>query len=183
LGRIVSVNIYFSFQGEYMKINEVMVIGVISMSYFGCDDKDEDLEPVESEDCASGLMWVGDEESPNMNPGESCIACHTAEDEGPIYSAAGTVYEELDEADDCFGVEGVEVEITDAGGSVFSMISNEAGNFFLSSQQSIEVPYTAKVIYNGMERTMASSQTNTDCASCHTSSGSDGAPGRVQIPQ
>jgi len=74
------------------------------------------LDPrlVAKADGPSGLKWIGgDRESALMRPGMSCIGCH-AEGEGPRFQIAGTVYTNLDEKDEYFGVEGLTVQVTDA---------------------------------------------------------------------
>ncbi|MCA9572592.1 MAG: hypothetical protein KC656_32350, partial [Myxococcales bacterium] len=89
-----------------------------------------------------------------------------------------------DEEDDCNGTSGVEVEVTDADGSSWTMTTNQAGNFYLASNQASPVyPITAVIRYNGLERAMVSGQSSGDCASCHTVAGSGGAPGRIVLPE
>jgi hypothetical protein len=64
-----------------------------------------------------------------MHPGTDCIGCHGAEDEGPQFSVAGTVMGDLADPDDCHGIEGVVVQVTDAEGLVHEMVTNAPGNF------------------------------------------------------
>lgn len=131
---------------------------------------------------ASGLKWIGgNEESPLMYPGRDCITCH-AKGEGPRYVSAGTVYAGIDERNDDFGVEGVTVQLTDAKGTVSTMVTNAAGNFMSAKRGTIARPYTAKVIYKGAENAMASPQSNGNCMLCHSAAGSGGAPGRIVAP-
>jgi len=165
-----------------------LVLGTcLSLLTAGCSDDDGPGEgqPVPVEQCASGLIWAnGDEESPLMHPGGDCIGCHTAEDEGPTFAIAGTVYEGLAAAIDCFGVSGVTVELTDDAGQVVRMTTNEAGNFFLKSRDvTLQMPYTAKVIVNGVESVMATPQSDANCATCHSAEGANGAPGRIIVGQ
>ena len=121
-------------------------------------------------------------ESPEMHPGISCITCHSR-GEGPQYVIAGTVYQDFGEADDCYGFEGADVQITDANGKVFKLTTNKAGNFFLSARgNSVAMPFKARVVYGGNTREMMSPQGTGDCLSCHTATGSNGAPGRIVVP-
>ena len=130
----------------------------------------------------SGLKWIGgNEESPLMYPGRDCISCH-AKGEGPQYISAGTVYTEIDEKNDDFGVEGVTVQLTDNKGKIVKMVTNAAGNFMLSKRTVLAMPYTAKIIYKGAENEMASPQSNGNCMICHSAAGSGGAPGRIVTP-
>ncbi len=138
-------------------------------------------ETVSTDVCASGQRWTGgDEESELMHPGRDCIECHTREGEGPKYTVAGTVYAQANQADDCFGVTGVSVEVTDANKQVIQLTSNEAGNFFTTQQ--IAFPYTVKVLSGGKENKMVAAQGTGACGSCHTQQGANAAPGRVLAP-
>jgi cytochrome c553 len=138
---------------------------------------------VSTSTCLSGVKWTaGDQESPEMHPGRSCIDCH-AKGEGPKFIVAGTVYQQLTEPDDCYGVEGVVVQLTDSKGMLFKMTSNKAGNFYLRARgTTIAFPFTAKVIFKGKENEMGTPQSTGNCASCHTATGANDAPGRVIIP-
>ena len=142
------------------------------------------VQDVPASECASGKKWTGgDAESPLMRPGHDCDGCHRREGEGPRFAAAGTVYAEPDEPNDCLGVEGVDVEITDASGMVWLLETNEAGNFWLSASAGpIEAPYTVRVLDGDLERVKATEQTVTQCPTCHTQTGDNGAPGRVLAP-
>jgi hypothetical protein len=133
-------------------------------------------------ECVSGDYWTGgNEESPMMNPGEACIACHTEEREGPQFAIAGTVFTNFDEPDDCNGVDGATVRITDANGDTYEARSNRAGNFFLDARNNpIATPYFAEVVFgDGTVATMGGARESGDCNSCHTQYGSGGAPGRI----
>ncbi|MDP2315350.1 MAG: carboxypeptidase-like regulatory domain-containing protein [Pseudomonadota bacterium] len=130
--------------------------------------------------CSSGSYWTGgDEESPLMNPGQSCIACHDR-GEGPTFTVAGTVMGDYGDVDDCDGVEGVTVRLTDADGAVHEATSNAAGNFYLND--AIAMPYTVELESDAGVSTMSTAPTTGDCASCHTADGAEGAPGRVVAP-
>ncbi|MBT9559342.1 MAG: hypothetical protein IV100_25130 [Myxococcales bacterium] len=149
-------------------------------SFFIIACQDPTTESVDTTVCASGTRWVGgDEESANMNPGEACIACHSR-GEGPSFTLAGTVYDESRQADDCYGSVGATVEITDAKGKVVKLGLVDSGSFY--SHESLTMPYTAKVIRDGVESKMLTPQSNGDCNACHTVSGVSGAPGRILAP-
>lgn len=126
---------------------------------------------------------MGDEESPLMHPGGTCITCHAQNGEGPTFVIAGTVMAGSDDDTDCNGVDGVTVEITDANGAVTSLTTNSAGNFYLEAKDgTIAMPYTAKVKKGGKERAMTAMQSDGECGSCHTAEGANGAPGRILAP-
>ncbi len=132
--------------------------------------------------CVSDSYWTGgNSESPRMHPGMDCIACHTSEGEGPRFTVAGTVFTEYDEPDDCNGVEDVVVEVTDATGAVWTESTNSAGNFYFRDNELV-FPITAKIIDGDVERKMLGAVGTGACASCHSRSGNNGAPGRVIAP-
>ena len=132
--------------------------------------------------CASGLRWTGgNSESPLMHPGGDCIGCHSS-GEGPRFLVAGTVSASLDEPADCFGVEGAVVTITDANGTSIDATSNAAGNFYISARQNLAMPIHASVQLGGHVNAMGAAQSTGACASCHTATGTGGAPGRILAP-
>jgi hypothetical protein len=135
--------------------------------------------------CLSGTEWVGgNEESPTMHPGRDCLGCHQDFGEAQEVVLGGTVFdaEGTNEPDDCFGLPGVTLELTDADGTVHEATSNAAGNFVLYAPTQIATPYTVKLTYEGRERVMAAPQTSLSCNSCHTEDGLNGAPGRILAP-
>jgi hypothetical protein len=132
--------------------------------------------------CASGMRWTGvDHESPLMHPGGDCIGCHSS-GEGPRFAIAGTVSESLSDPVDCYGVQGAVVTITDAASQTFTLTTNEAGNFYLSARTAVTMPIHASIAFEGRTRAMVASQVVGACASCHTSAGANGAPGRILAP-
>ena len=134
-------------------------------------------------DGPAGLKWIGGErESPLMHPGMNCIACH-AKGEGPKLGVAGTVFKNIDEKDDFFGVEGVTVHIVDSKGKSVDLVTNKAGNFMVSARKvDLVPPFSVKVLKGKAEREMMSPAPSGNCASCHTAAGAGGAPGRVMAP-
>lgn len=146
--------------------------------------REEEEGAVSDDTCVEGLRWAGGEEGEStMFPGRDCIACHAREDEGPRFVAAGTVHPDWREPDDCFGVAGVLVELTDAQGATYTAKTNGAGNFrFETEEVALTMPYTARLLYEGRERVMMTPQSSGQCASCHTVSGANDAPGRIVAP-
>ena len=132
--------------------------------------------------CTSGVLWKnGNQESPLMNPGLACNACHQIMG-GPNLRIAGTVYTALNEQDLCYGKPALTVRVTDKDGKVFNMDVNNAGNFYLMAGKP-KPPFKAVVLDNqGKTRAMAGSVTSGDCNSCHTQTGKNGAPGRITAP-
>ena len=146
------------------------------------DDGDGDsalasFAEVPEEECTLGKRWVGGEEdSALMIPGGDCIGCHVERGEGPIYTAAGTVFAFRGEPTNCIGVEGAIVYITDAEGHSIEMTTNAAGNF--GTMEPIAAPYTTGLRYQGEEWPMISEANDPNCATCHIADGGR----RVAVP-
>ena len=159
---------------------QVLASALLVGALAGCTDE----LTVSSAACASGLRWNGgNEEHPEMNPGENCIQCHNKQD-GPAFAIAGTVFADYAEANDCYGTSGVTIEITGADNVVHTMKSNSAGNFYWNKNGGkIALPYKAAVIKNGKRSEMDTPQEDGSCNSCHTKDGIAGAPGRIVAPQ
>jgi hypothetical protein len=133
--------------------------------------------------CTSNRTWTGgDRGSGSMHPGGACITCHTTRRGAPQFTIAGTVYPSGHEPTDCNGAPGtgVVVEITDSNANVMNLTPNAVGNFY--STAAFAFPVTAKVKYQGKERAMVTPQASGDCNSCHTATGTNGAPGRITLP-
>lgn len=149
----------------------------------GCEEEDEVGPPIATSLCASGLKWAsGNAESPLMHPGGDCIGCHS-QGEGPSLVIAGTVYGAPNEPQDCYGVEGVSVLVTGANGQEVELVTNAAGNFYLTQRDSsLTMPIRARVESAGGVNAMAAAQESGSCNSCHTEGGANGAPGRILVP-
>jgi len=139
--------------------------------------------------CSSGVKWTGgNRESPDMNPGLACRACHLQREPQKAYFFMGTVYPTLHEQDLCNSKSiptGTKVEILDANGVVARTLTVRAsGNFFSATVAAgIALPYTARVVTpSGSTITMTTKQTNGDCNACHTEQGTMGAAGRILLP-
>ena len=118
-----------------------------------------------------------------MDPGRACLTCHQQQG-GPRFAVGGTVYPTAHEPDQCVGLAGITVVITDKNGTVTSLTTNSSGNFYSSSRSgTITPPFSAKVTNaQGATRAMSGTITAGDCNSCHTETGANGAPGRIMAP-
>ncbi len=107
-------------------------------------------------------------DGPLMRPGEDCLACHSetapAGQRARTWSLAGTVYPSA-EADASAGVEGAQVEVTDAAGRSFSLRTNQAGNFY--SAESVAFPLRLCVSHGGASRCMEAPAASGACNACH----------------
>lgn len=137
-------------------------------------------ESVSRDVCVSGLRWTGGRSSdPEMLPGSDCVSCHLRDD-GPPLVAAGTVYAVADNAsqieNDCFGLEGVEVELEGADGTLLTTTTNRAGNFYFDGYPvDLPKPYVARLRYTRPDGRVISPQMVVTapyyggCARCHDS--------------
>jgi hypothetical protein len=142
---------------------------------------------VPSSVCESGAIWTySDKDSPQMNPGRSCVKCHAETNDpthAPLYTVGGTVMQAEHEDDDCRGVAGMTIILTDATGKEWTMTGNSAGNFWLEPDELVAMPYTARIVdRSGRERAQQTPVSDGDCASCHTRDGANGAAGRLLPP-
>jgi hypothetical protein len=163
-----------------------------------CAEKQANI--VVDESCTEGLRWQGPHSSggdntdsdddhvgaSEMHPGTRCAECHDDDGEGSStdFVVGGTVHRSLKEPDDCFGVGGVTVVITDANKKEYTLKADQAGNFYLLRDDApgFKTPYKAKVIYQGRVATMKEEVSDRDCAKCHSKEGDDDAPGRILVP-
>jgi hypothetical protein len=177
-----------------MNVSRLLSTSILFGVLVACGDKADDTSESSTDsgsgevdggatgECVSGSWWTGgNEESPRMHPGMDCIACHEEMHEGPRFTVAGTVFTNVDEPDDCNGVEDIVVEITDADGAVWTDTTNSAGNFSMR-EDGMVFPVRARVIDGDVVREMSAEIETGACASCHTQDGADGAPGRVMAP-
>ena len=123
----------------------------------------------ENEDCDVGTCGGAGSQ---MLPGANCLNCHTAgsgageEGEVPSFSLAGTVFADASGTE---GLEGATVHVTDAEGTLVTMMSNAAGNFYTTDP--IVLPVTATVEIDGGVAEMTSYADAGGCNSCHTCEG------------
>lgn len=127
---------------------------------------------------------VDEGESPLMEPGGDCMQCHS-EHGGPHFTFAGTVMNAAHDDTNCRGVSDVIVRIKGADGKTFELTTNANGNFYSEVKlSSIAFPYTAEVSRGSKTTAMLTSRTQseTNCANCHTAAGANAAPGRIIAP-
>jgi hypothetical protein len=135
-------------------------------------------ESVSRDVCLSGTRWVGSSyPDQEMSPGTDCLGCHI-ENDGPPLVAAGTVYATADNTtqieNDCFGLEGVTVELEGADGRLFTTTTNRAGNFYFDGYPiDLVKPYVARLSYElpdgrvSRPQMIATEPYYGGCARCH----------------
>jgi hypothetical protein len=99
--------------------------------------------------------------------GQPCIVCH--EDHGPansVFSVAGTIFAG---PNNFVGVDGAEVDLTDADGTKHTVTTNCVGNFFVKpSDWNPKFPILVGVSKGGASRQMSSViGRDGSCAFCH----------------
>ena len=141
-----------------------VVAGVIVVGATGslsCD-------PVHSDEVADlGPEIDGVREGPTHRPGQPCLVCHGGSGPGsPQWAVAGTVYQ--DENSDTPLVGGT-VTVTDATGSAQSLGTNEAGNFYIGTDQWNPVYPLHVTLSAGSTAISMTSRINGNgsCADCH----------------
>lgn len=135
--------------------------------------------------CTSGTHYVArGGGSATMHPGMGCMDCHGS-GKAPAFAIAGTVYPTGHEPTDCNGSSGngvLKVILTDSAKKTVTLSVNSVGNFYYAAQNGLTPPYQVKVQSGNQERVMATTAPNGNCNSCHTESGTNGAPGRIAAP-
>lgn len=149
--------------------------------------------------CQTDRLWdAGNRESPDMNPGVACLACHfePGRDSDKRYQFAGTIFPSLREKDLCIDPApaggtlelrdgfGNVVVLTVSGGSDRPGISSRSGNFHSAVDAGLKGPYTARLTLGGNVAEMTTPQVSGDCNGCHRPEGSadGGAYGRIVWP-
>jgi len=137
--------------------------------------------------CTSMSYWHGgDEGSEDMSPGQACVSCHEKPnyegETGPRLLFGGTVYPTLHEPDDCNGVGGAVVVVTDANGRTVQATARASGNFFVEEGVPLVLPIRAEVRHGDKVLAMQDPVDSVDCNSCHTALGAEDAPGRIILP-
>lgn len=117
------------------------------------------------------------EEGPSMRPGSDCLDCHGnpgAEEDGPPWTLAGTVYASPQGTGD--GVRGAAIHVVDATGRAVTLHSNAVGNFYLAD--GLAFPLQVSVERNGASHPMAAPVSYGGCNRCHR----PGADGSIAAP-
>jgi hypothetical protein len=136
------------------------------------------MQSVETETCETGMRWVGsDTPSAEMRPGSGCVGCHEETGARPLL-IGGTVYPTWGGVqaplplDGCYGLEGIEVVVTDFEGRERSTVTNRAGNFYFEGEESeLPMPYAATLRWSQSDVQVATRMftmpTYGGCARCH----------------
>ena len=137
---------------------------------------------------ALGALGCIPADGPTMRPGDDCLRCHGMDPGGPEtgpvrpatpWSLAGTIYAAPD-ADPNAGIEGAEVQLTDANGFSFTLETNLVGNFY--SAESVAFPLTVCVSRGGATQCMQTPAPNGSCNYCHAIPPNGNAGGRITAP-
>jgi hypothetical protein len=157
-------------------------LGGFAIVAFACND--ELTEEVPKEVCYSQMRWVGEKRgSPEMFPGRDCVGCHIDND-GPPLAIGGTLYAYVLAApdvlgaqtgEDCYGIEGTVVTVTDANGQEFNLTTNRAGNFYVEGNpEDFAKPFKVSInawTFNDdgtpVDSSMGTSPMYGGCARCH----------------
>src|SRR4051812_29572474 len=160
-------------------LSRTLAAGAIVVGALGCSKPDLGIPP---QVCSTQAVSAG--ESELMEPGGSCIQCHSSY-EGPSFVVAGTVMNAPHDDTNCAGVADVTVAITGADGIRAELATNASGNFKIEHWPGTNLfPYTAEVMRRGVSSKMLTPRQpgQNDCNSCHTAVGLNAAPGRIVAP-
>jgi hypothetical protein len=141
-----------------------------------CIDESHDLEVQ-----ALGGEAPNVQPGPTHRPGQPCLVCHGGLGPGsPQFVVAGTVYAVEGETK---AAEGAHVLIEDVNGSFYNAITNQVGNFYITTDQwSPAYPLQATVSQNGETQQMLTHiGRDGSCAGCHVNPPSATSPGPVYV--
>ena len=115
--------------------------------------------------------------SPQMDPGQDCMVCHTGSI-APAWTVAGTLYRGASSQPDA-GLEGGEVLITDAAHRTLTLSTNGAGNFYTA--ETLQFPLKVQAQFGNRRLAMVGAVASGSCNSCHAQPSLNDAPGRLFV--
>jgi hypothetical protein len=128
---------------------------------------------------ALGGETPGVPRGPLHRPGQPCIVCHDgALGDPPAFSIAGTIFQD---GNDTTPLDGATVSITSVDGSLMSLTTNAAGNFYASAgDYTPKYPLHVSLTSGGSTIKMTSHiGGNGSCAFCHSDPSGPSSPGHV----
>jgi hypothetical protein len=164
---------------DIVRLSGTLAAAAVIAGALGCSEPTLGVPP---QVCSTNAVNAG--ESELMEPGGTCISCHSSYD-GPSFTIAGTVMNALHDDTNCAGVPDVTVAITGADGMRVELASNPNGNFRLDRWPGTMLfPYTAEISRGGVTSKMLSPRQpgENDCNACHAAAGRNAAPGRIVAP-
>jgi hypothetical protein len=138
-------------------------------------------DPVQNDAIAALGGETGGHPGPQHRPGQPCLLCHDGALGDPAeFSIAGTVYLRPT------GVEpaqGATVELKAADGASFEVVTNRAGNFYVSPDQfSPKFPLQTTVALQGRNVAMLTNiGRDGSCAGCHFQPAGPSSAGQVYV--
>ncbi len=130
------------------------------------------LDPVHQDAVdALGPETNGEHPGPTHRRGQPCLTCHGGSGPGsPDFAVAGTVYAVRGGSDPA---PGVTVTITDLNGTAKSVITNSAGNFYITRDSWRPVYPLSVSLSDGTKTKAMFSHVGGDgsCATCHRGGG------------
>ncbi|MBU1657534.1 hypothetical protein KKG72_00595 [bacterium] len=148
------------------------------------DDDNDDKDDDDNDGTTTSTTYT----ISSHNQGASCLSCHAAparSADGEDFLSGATVYTALDATSVNQSANGYIIRALLSNGQAFNYSSGRGtGNSNNSDSRLLSYSFTAQVI-NSSATVVNASVTNShnsdrlDCNSCHTSTGNNGAPGRI----
>jgi hypothetical protein len=153
------------------------IVLLVALGVAACD-------PVHSDAVdALGDEAQGVRRGPLHRPGQPCLTCHDGALGDPnSFSVAGTIFES---PDGLTAAVGATVHLTSSNGSDTSVITNAAGNFYLTpSEYTPAYPMHVDVTYARFPTVKMLSNVGRDgsCADCHKDPAGPTSAGHIYIP-
>jgi hypothetical protein len=156
------------------RVGTVVLAGAIALA--ACVDETHELQIQ-----ALGGETPGVSPGPLHRPGQPCLVCHG--EAGPSsheFVMAGTVFAVQGQSDPA---PGVQVVIEDVTGSFFGITTNEAGNFYITTDQWSPTLPALVTISKGQSFQQMNTHISRDgsCADCHTETPGPTSAGPVYL--
>jgi hypothetical protein len=158
-------------------MNRARLIAACSLIYWiaACDPVKDDAVS------ALGGETPGVPHGPLHRPGQPCLLCHDGSlGSPPEFSIAGTVFLQPTGTQPA---QGATVELKAADGSHFAVVTNRAGNFYISPREwNPKFPLQVDVNFRGERIEMLTNIGREGaCAGCHAPEAGPDSPGHVYV--
>lgn len=155
-----------------------LLFGFGALTAMACADP-----TISKEEEALGPEVAGIPQGPTHRAGQPCVHCHQSGGPGePTFSIGGTIYQD---AQSQLPIEGARVTLVDSNGASWSLLTNCAGNFYITeSDWDPQFPVWASVHWYNIHVDMKTPiYRDGACAGCHASESGPDSPGHVYVSE